>query len=413
MIEFDKAIVIDPMNAEAYLGKAQACEGLGDIEMAIQVLEDGLNSTGDEQLKDKLTEYYLNWAGELIGESDYDKVLKIYDRLLELDHENEIVQLNVGGYLQEYLALLIEQGKYDEAKLLIKKYRDKVSAVDLYEYLAEIEEAEKLETEKIMFKVYDLMMAEDWESLLLLDKSEESAFLLECMTNDRHLFFPDSNASQTESGVGVYKNGSNHYFYCGNYVNSVRSGNGVFYETNNYDGYNFFSGEWKDDAPNEQGKLTKNYYLSDSENFYYMVIEGNYTDGLYDGYINCILTDNENGDFNFSYYATNGTPEDITDEIHKIDILSRAESYIYAYEENGDLVSWSLHLNTSEDKVGVFGFETIYEKRWQDVYIGYINEKRYGGLNYADLDRYSYSLVNIDGDDVPELYIDYGTTAEG
>ena len=50
IVEFDKAIAIDPMSVEAYLGKAQAYEGMGDIDMAMQTLEKGYELTGDERL---------------------------------------------------------------------------------------------------------------------------------------------------------------------------------------------------------------------------------------------------------------------------------------------------------------------------------------------------------------------------
>jgi len=415
IVEFDKAIAIDPMSVEAYLGKEQAYIGMDDIDMAMQTLEDGLNRTGDEQIKGMLTDCYLNWANELVAETDYDKALEIYDRLLELDEENEIVQFDVGNCLEGYLNLLIEKGNYDEARLLIEKYQDKVSTVDFHEYLDRVEEAERFETEKIVFmqKVYDLMIAEDWEALRSLDEAEETGLLMERITDDRYLFFPDNNISQHRFGVGVYKDTTDHYFYVGDYVNSARSGNGTFFETNDYDGYDYFTGEWRDDAPNGQGKLTKNYYLSDRENLYYMVVEGNYTDGLCDGYMNCILTDNENGDFNLSYYAANGTPEDITDKVHKMDVLSWRDNYIYAYEENGNSISWNLHLNTNEDKLGVFGFESIHEQRWQDAYIGYINDKKHNWTYFDDTNMYLYRLVDINNDDIPELYIDYGTTASG
>lgn len=50
IVEFDKAIAIDPMSVEAYLGKAQAYEGLGDIDMVLQTLEEGYKLTNDERL---------------------------------------------------------------------------------------------------------------------------------------------------------------------------------------------------------------------------------------------------------------------------------------------------------------------------------------------------------------------------
>ena len=52
IVEFDKAIAIDPMSVDAYLGKVQAYESMGDEEKAIEVLQTGYEITGDLRLKD-------------------------------------------------------------------------------------------------------------------------------------------------------------------------------------------------------------------------------------------------------------------------------------------------------------------------------------------------------------------------
>ena len=56
IVEFDKAIAIDPMSVEAYLGKAEAYEGMGDMDMALQTLEEGYAQTGNERLREKIEE---------------------------------------------------------------------------------------------------------------------------------------------------------------------------------------------------------------------------------------------------------------------------------------------------------------------------------------------------------------------
>ncbi|MCM1577923.1 MAG: tetratricopeptide repeat protein [Ruminococcus sp.] len=52
--EFEKAIDLDPMNAEAYLGIAEAYEAIGDREKALEWLEKGYELTGDERLKEMI-----------------------------------------------------------------------------------------------------------------------------------------------------------------------------------------------------------------------------------------------------------------------------------------------------------------------------------------------------------------------
>lgn len=56
VLEFTEAIEIEPLNADAYLGLAEAYAGMGDTEKAIEVLEEGYDKTGDERLKDMLEE---------------------------------------------------------------------------------------------------------------------------------------------------------------------------------------------------------------------------------------------------------------------------------------------------------------------------------------------------------------------
>ena len=54
VLEFKEAINIEPLNADAYLGLAEAYEGAGDTEKAIEILEEGYDKTGDDRLKDML-----------------------------------------------------------------------------------------------------------------------------------------------------------------------------------------------------------------------------------------------------------------------------------------------------------------------------------------------------------------------
>ena len=67
IVEFDKAIAIDPMSVDAYLGKAEAYIGMGDLQSALDTLQAGYDLTGDERLKTKLDEIQaqLNQASQL------------------------------------------------------------------------------------------------------------------------------------------------------------------------------------------------------------------------------------------------------------------------------------------------------------------------------------------------------------
>ena len=54
IIEYEKVLKIDPMNVDAYLGLAKAYERSGDIDKAIEILQEGYEKTNDNRIKEKL-----------------------------------------------------------------------------------------------------------------------------------------------------------------------------------------------------------------------------------------------------------------------------------------------------------------------------------------------------------------------
>ena len=288
LVEFDKVIAIDPMNVDAYLGKAEAYEGMGDTEQLLAVLQTGYEQTGDSQIKTELTDTYLEQASgyeqsadyesavtvydklqELDGEDqkiqdslsslllkqasdyvsngDYDKAFEVYDRLLELNGDASEVQKALGDLLSDYLSQLIDKGNYDEAKSLIEKYQDKEKDVDFQAYLDEIEEIERIEAENKEFlqKVFDLMAAQDYRALCELckvydyDPAYETVFVtrfVERMEQDSLVYVPENNVDQTGKGAGIYRyyeeNTMYYYFYYGDMINGSREGEGSSFMIN-------------------------------------------------------------------------------------------------------------------------------------------------------------------------------------
>jgi tetratricopeptide (TPR) repeat protein len=133
------------MCAEAYLGKAEAYEGLGDLETALQTLEEGYEKTEENaDIKEQLVDGYLDLAAACTEEGDYEKALEQYDRLLELDRNNEQVITELSTCLQAYIDILMEQGDYDTIRALAEKYGDIASGVDFPSILDEITELESI-----------------------------------------------------------------------------------------------------------------------------------------------------------------------------------------------------------------------------------------------------------------------------
>ncbi len=82
--EFEKAINIDPMNVDAYIGLAQAYIGIGDSDKAIETLEKGIEATGDQRLKDMLDE--LSLTGEMVTSTSETVATAVPDNSAENDN---------------------------------------------------------------------------------------------------------------------------------------------------------------------------------------------------------------------------------------------------------------------------------------------------------------------------------------
>jgi|GEM_PF-1876974 len=64
VVAFTKLIEIEPRNPQGYIGLAGAYIGLGDIDRAIEILEQGLEATGDDEIR-RMLENLLNPEAEL------------------------------------------------------------------------------------------------------------------------------------------------------------------------------------------------------------------------------------------------------------------------------------------------------------------------------------------------------------
>ena len=71
IVEFDKAIAIDPVSVDAYLGKAEAYIGMDDLQSALDTLQTGYDLTEDERLKEKLDEIEIQLLQIRKEDTDY------------------------------------------------------------------------------------------------------------------------------------------------------------------------------------------------------------------------------------------------------------------------------------------------------------------------------------------------------
>ena len=89
IIEFQRILEIDPMNADAYLGMVEAYIALGDIDNAIETLRTGLEQTGDDRIREKLNELLLSLALErgntYLSEEKYSQAESEFADALDID----------------------------------------------------------------------------------------------------------------------------------------------------------------------------------------------------------------------------------------------------------------------------------------------------------------------------------------
>lgn len=226
----------------------------------------------------------------------------------------------------------------------------------------------------LLQNVYNLMAAQDYNAMHAVDGSDEAQTFVNAMAGDRAVYIPDG--SLTGTGAGIYKFGSNgYYFYYGEYVNGVRSGNGTHF-VSGADYMEIFSGTWDNDAPNGQGSITR---ISD-ESVY--VHSGNLVNGLWDGTGNIVITYPEGDSYNLAFTAENGVAEDKTEEYRShfkylmeegdeyyYDLLPDEDRFIYAYtgESNGMVVDGVEQYYPGTDVYFYYRFgKTLGVYGWED-----------------------------------------------
>lgn len=278
---FEEAITINDRCMEAYMGGLEAYLGMGDAENAkefydrtltmlsgldatyadenresivtlylaadkvypndsekvAEMLEEGYGRTGeDKRVGDELIKTYIGIAQKKTDECAFEDALKIYDRLIALDHENAEMIDDLCVCLRNINNLLLHAERYDDIRALAEKYRDVAKNLDYTGFLDEIAEIEMAESEisAFMQKIYDLMAAQDYEAMYEeVDRSEEVNAIMRRMEEIgyyKYIFCPSNRETLSGTGVGVYKSDMGGYYYhYGDYVDGDRQGNGTEY----------------------------------------------------------------------------------------------------------------------------------------------------------------------------------------
>jgi Tfp pilus assembly protein PilF len=107
IVAFNKAIEIDPMSVEAYLGMVEVYIRTTDFEIALEYAEKGYEATGDERLKEKIDSIIavqlaeqLDLGNKYLEEMDYEQAIAAFNKALEIDPINADAYL---GLVEVYI----------------------------------------------------------------------------------------------------------------------------------------------------------------------------------------------------------------------------------------------------------------------------------------------------------------------
>ena len=219
-----------------------------DNEKTAEVLEKGYEVTNnDPEIKSSLVVTYENIIDDYQKDEtpDYDKLLDMCDKLLDLDAGNTDISDTRKELLADYITDLLKDGDSDTAKELIDKYKEIEPDVD-YEKLAEdvinelfededyetvkkladdfketfpdmnlddmLAEIDTLEQEAatklaLMLNVFEYMSSEDYDSMLAVDGSDEAVAVVDILVaHDKtsYIYIPDDDGSHTGTVAVIF-----------------------------------------------------------------------------------------------------------------------------------------------------------------------------------------------------------------
>lgn len=281
VVEFAKVIEIEPMNVDAYLGKAQAHIGLGDYDMAIETLKEGYLATQED-----------GRSGDVLE--------------------------NLENCLEQYIDALLAEGKDDEVRALIEKYKDVLAGTDFDAFLTQMEmHLKEIGYASLLSAMQELIIAEDYEQANELIQQQEYQDMIASLQEDESYYCGeyDQNGKRSGTGIAVYVGNDGAYFYYGSWSGGERNGQGLALTTFSLDHpaalYGLYTGEWANDLPN--GKGEQRYHVIQGElqerQGLFSLYQGSFCDGLYDGEIYVEVTSEDEGVVSYRGTAKNGVWE--------------------------------------------------------------------------------------------------------
>ena len=203
VVEFDKVIEIDPMYADAYLGKAKAYVGLDNYDMAVDTLETGyLAIPEDAVMKAALTDIYMEIVEDSGEGKTYQEKLEIYDRLIELEGQNEDVLSGLEKCLEQYINVLLKEEKADEVRKLVDKYKDILAGTDFDTFLAQVEmRLREIGYSSLLSAMQELIVAENYDRANELVQTQDYQDMISSLQEGESYYYVELDQNGKRDGM--------------------------------------------------------------------------------------------------------------------------------------------------------------------------------------------------------------------
>lgn len=318
-------------------------------------VKDGYDKlSGPSELKPALADACITWGVELyetaLKENNpeiLENAMDIFAECLEYSDNGATYCETMFPYVNDRVWSLTDKGDFEAAYGLAESF--KAVYADGYDtQIQKINEAEKFFNLKknLLSKVYEAMkpyfennreadlsevfnaenpvvgmLGANWDSMLLLDGSEDADTLAASQYAEQYLYSPEGfDRAATKIGCGLYpygemytkedgSQGAGYYFYFGEYENGQRNGYGIAFAKSGSTSFVGYEGQWKEDKPCGTGiQYECNMYAHTSLAEYRRATYGNFSEGLQDGEMTTRAVLNEHPDTSFmgTYVVSKG-----------------------------------------------------------------------------------------------------------
>ncbi|MDO5417935.1 MAG: hypothetical protein Q4F29_12085 [Lachnospiraceae bacterium] len=259
MLAYSKALQIEPKSMAAYHGLSDVFTAQNEVDSSINVLKKGLSVADGLSMEEKsadmvqqirgmnrqIVEQLTDMGDEAFQKEKYKTAVRYYKDLIIYDSEEDTSYLKLSGAYEEMGDLEKALQVLQDADIASDELTREQERLSLrYEI--------KKEYEELLARLSSLIKANDGQlakEVLLTDE------FLDLVSRLQEPLILQQSEGQY---IAIYPNG---YVYMGQMEDEKRSGYGDYY-TNNRERYVVYSGEWKEDKPNGNGRIDTVVYTN-------------------------------------------------------------------------------------------------------------------------------------------------------